>query len=160
MDPRPPDRLEELLTRAFDGEATPEERSELDRLTIVEPRLAQLAELRDALRAALTVPGPVDIAGEVMAILAEDAEWAPTGAALADAVRRPVDVADDVMTAIDIAAIGLWPALRETVSVPVDLADGVLAAIAADAAFAPIGAEPTPAAAADGAMLVSAPCQP
>lgn len=139
MDPRPPDRLEELLTRAFDGEASPEERAELDRLAIVEPRLAMLADLRQALRDALAVPGPVDVAGDVMGILAEEERWSPIGAALADAVRQPVDVADEVMSSITFADVGA--ALRDAVSDPVDLADDIFAAIAAEADFAPLGAE-------------------
>lgn len=100
METTVPGRLEALLMRAFDGEATPEERAELSAWADAEPRLAELAELRAALREALAVPGPVDVAADVLAALDEDA-WAPLGDALRDAVAPPtLDLADAVMGAL------------------------------------------------------------
>lgn len=132
MDPRPPDRFEELLTRAFDGETTPSEREELAALADAEPRLAALAELRDALRAALAVPGPVDVAGEVMGILAEDAGWG-LGGAIREAVGGPVDVADAVMAGVDEAAWApIGAAIAEAVRIEIDVADAVMAEVDAD----------------------------
>lgn len=170
MDPRSPDRFEELLTRAFDGEISPDERRELDALANVEPRLVALAELRDALRAALAVPGPVDVAGEVMAALAADADW-DLGAPLREALGGGVDLADAIFAGIaaeaDWAPVGatlkealrapeidvadavmaevadtwtLGDTIREAVAGPVDVADAVFAALAEDAAFAPVAA--------------------
>jgi anti-sigma factor RsiW len=103
MDPHPPDRLEELLMRALDGEATAAERAELLSHADAEPRLAALEELRAALREALTVPGPVDLAADVLAALEADAAWSPFGAALREAVRPPplLDLADGVMAELD-----------------------------------------------------------
>jgi negative regulator of sigma E activity len=114
MDPRPPPRLEELLLRAFDGEATAEERAELLTFADAEPRLAALVELRAALREALAVPGPVDLAADVMALLDADAAWSPLGDALRDAVRpddlpalpalvadRGLDIAGAVMAELE-----------------------------------------------------------
>ncbi len=139
MDPRPPDRFEDLLTRAFDGEITPAERAELDALADVEPRLAALAELRVALRAALAVPGPVDVAGEVMAALAADERWS-LGPTLREAFAEPVDLADAVMAGLDDAAwLPVGAALREAVAAPVDLADAVMAGLD-ESAWLPVGA--------------------
>lgn len=95
-------RLETLLMRAFDGEADEGERAELLAWADAEPRLAELAELRAALREALAVPGPCDVAGDVMALLEEDAAWAPLGDALRDALAPPpaLDFAGDVLAAL------------------------------------------------------------
>lgn len=135
--------------RAFDGEVTEEERMELAALVDVEPRLVVMAELREALRAALAVPGPVDIAGDVMAALDADAAWTPFGATLTAAVRAseatapPIDLADAVMGYLgeDEAWSPVGAALREAVRPPaIDIADLVMAEIDADAAWAPLGA--------------------
>ena len=149
MDPRQPDRFEELLTRAFDGELSPADREELSSLANLEPRLAALDALREALRAALAEPGPVDVAGEVMAILAEDQEWSLGDAlrgAVTDAGPLPFDIAAAVMGGIaeDAAWAPHGAALREAVVVPVNIADAVLAHVtsaeAYDAAWAPFAA--------------------
>lgn len=155
MDPRQPDRLEALLTRAFDDEATDAEREELAVLAGVEQHLSAMGELRGALRAALAVPEPVDFAGGVMAALDADAAWAPVGADLVSAVRAaeagapPVDLAGDVMAAIEADAawaatdrsFGIGAALAEALRAPaVDLADLVMAGIEQEAAWAPLGA--------------------
>ncbi|MES2640115.1 MAG: hypothetical protein V4850_11550 [Myxococcota bacterium] len=148
MDPRTPDRLEALLTRAFDGEATDEERDELASLA-AEPRLRALAELRDAVRAALVVPGPVDLAESVMSALDADAAWGPFGADLADAVRAAesgapaIDLVDSVMAAVeaDAAWASVGASLTEALRAPaIDIADLVMAGIDQDAAWAPLGA--------------------
>lgn len=95
-------RHEHLLMRAFDGEASDAERVELAGWADAEPRLAELAELRGALREALAVPGPVDLAGDVLELLMEDAAWAPMGDALRDAVAAPtIDLADAVLDHLD-----------------------------------------------------------
>lgn len=125
--------------RAFDGETTPSQREELAALADTEPRLAALAELREALRFALAAPGPVDVAGEVMGALADEAAW-DLGGALRDAVGGPIDVAEGVFEGIALDAP--WahgPALREAVSAPVDVADTILADVD-EAAWAPVGA--------------------
>jgi negative regulator of sigma E activity len=160
MEPSLPDRLEALLMRAFDGEATPGERGELAAVADADPRLAAWAELRGALRAALAVPGPVDIAGDVMAALDADRAWAPLGASLASVLggadAPPIDLADAI--AAQIAAMGVYTsdadapldpetewaplgaALRDAVRAPaVDLADLVMASIANEAVWAPVG---------------------
>jgi negative regulator of sigma E activity len=148
MDPRTPDRLEALLTRAFDGEATDEERDELASLA-AEPRMRALAELRDAVRAALAVPGPVDLAESVMNALDADAAWGPFGADLADAVRAAesgapmIDLVDSVMAAVeaDAAWASVGSSLAEALRAPaIDIADLVMAGIDQDAAWAPLGA--------------------
>jgi hypothetical protein len=112
-----PSRVELLLMRAFDGEADAAERAELSEWAGSEPRLAELAELRAALREALAVPGPCDVAADVMALIAEEDAWASTGGLFAAAFKDEAEVP------------------------PLDaLVDGVLDAIAAEDAWAPIGA--------------------
>jgi hypothetical protein len=117
MEPPSPSRVELLLMRAFDGEADADERAELSAWAGSEPRLAELAELRTALREALASPGPCDVAADVMALIAEEDAWASAGGLFTAAFKDDADVP------------------------PLDgLADGVLDAIAADDAWAPIGA--------------------
>jgi hypothetical protein len=58
MDAILPGRLEILLMRVFDGEASDDERVELMAWVEAEPRLARLGELRAALIDALTGAGP------------------------------------------------------------------------------------------------------
>ncbi len=145
-----PTRLDELLTRAFDGEASPAERDELAALAGAEPRLVAMAELRDALRAALAVPGPVDVAGAVMAALDADAAWAPLGVSLSEAVSEGVrgeasapsfDFADAVMAELarEAAWTPLGTSVREAVEAAqiqapaIDIADLVMGRIDADA---------------------------
>jgi anti-sigma factor RsiW len=132
MDPRPPNRIEALLTRAFDGEATDAERAELSSLVDVEPRLAAMSELRAALVEALAVPGPVDLAAEVMAVLDAEAGWGPLGAELRGSIGVPVDLADQVMASL--FAEAEWAptgnAMRAALAAPsIDIADGVMAAL-------------------------------
>lgn len=132
MDPRPPTRIESLLTRAFDGEATDAERAELSTLVDLEPRLAAMSELRAALLDALTVPGPVDLAAEVMAVLDAEAGWGPLGAELRGSIGVPVDLADQVMAGLfaEAAWAPTGAAMRDALATPpVDLADDVMAAI-------------------------------
>lgn len=94
-------RLETLLMRAFDGEADGGEREELLAWAEAEPRLAELVELRSALREALAAPGPCEVAGDVMALLEEESAWAPLGAALRDALSPPpMDFAGDILAAL------------------------------------------------------------
>lgn len=95
-----PGRFETLLMRAFDGEATAEDRAELRAWAEAEPRLAELAELRAALLEALAVPGPVDVVADVMAAL-DESGWSPLADALRDAVAAPVSVADAVMADLE-----------------------------------------------------------
>lgn len=150
MDPRPPDRLEALLTRAFDDEATDEERSELDllapRALESDARLLALAELRNAIRTSLAAP-PVDVAEGVMEALDADAAWAPFGADLAHALGVPPegvpalgDLSDAVMAEIE--ADAAWAAAGSTLrsdlvaavrSPPIDIADLVMSSIDPDA---------------------------
>lgn len=112
MDPNPPSRVELLLMRAFDGEADAGERAELSSWAEAEPRLAELGELRAALRAALEVPGPCDVAADVMALLAEEDAWAPLGGLFAEALGpaevSAVAVADDVMAALGASDEAAW----------------------------------------------------
>jgi len=160
MEPSLPDRLEALLMRAFDGEATAAERAELVAVADADPRLGAWAELRGALRAALALPGPVDLAGDVMAALDADLAWAPLGASLASAFggadAPPIDLADSI--AAQIAALGppaedspgldadpSWApvaaSLRDALRAPpIDIADLVMASLANDVAWAPTGA--------------------
>jgi hypothetical protein len=100
MDAILPGRLEILLMRVFDGEASDGERAELMAWAEAEPRLARLAELRAALLDALTGAGPVDVVADVMAILAEDAAFASVGGALRAALDVPFDLSDAVMAAV------------------------------------------------------------
>lgn len=161
MDGSMPGRFETLLMRAFDGEATREEREELAAQAETEPRLAEWAELRAALLDALATAGPCDVAADVMEAL-DEASWAPLGDALRDAaldlpaVELPaVDLWAGIAAATvkrDEAEIASWTdadapeigeALRAAVNVDVDVWPGVEAAIAsADVeGWAPIGAD-------------------
>src|SRR5688572_24602522 len=85
MDAILPGRLELLLMRVFDGEASDDECAELLSWAEAEPRLAQLGELRAALLDALTGVGPVDVVADVMAAL-DEAAWAPVGLSLREAL--------------------------------------------------------------------------
>jgi hypothetical protein len=159
MDPRPTDRLEELLTRAADGDLDPSGLAELaaaldeDPLGALHPLRAPAdaptVDLADAVMAALAdadawahgadlrdaVSLPVEVADDVAATLADEAAWSH-GPALRDAVSGGVDVAGDVMAALEAdAAWALGPALREAVSGEVDISAEVLASLEADAAW-------------------------
>ncbi|MFZ5476007.1 MAG: hypothetical protein ACOZNI_04470 [Myxococcota bacterium] len=100
MDPILPGRLELLLMRVFDGEATDAERAELFAWAEAEPRLARLGELRAALLDALTGQGPVDVVADVMAALDEEAAFAPVGGAIREALSAPVDFTDAIMASV------------------------------------------------------------
>ncbi len=150
MDANLPTRVELLLMRAFDGEASDAERAELERAIDLHPRLAALDALREALREALRVPGPVDVAGDVMQLLLEEDAWVPVGDALrgAFAGAPPMDVADAIMA--DLAVIrgdeaapdeAAWApfgaALADAVRAeagPVDVWAGVAAVVASEPA--------------------------
>ncbi|MCK6520867.1 hypothetical protein L6R49_05425 [Myxococcota bacterium] len=97
-------RADALLMLVLDGEASEAERAELLALSESDARLAELGELREALRDALTDwrDDSVDVVAAVlMAIGAED-DWSPVSSALRESVafEAPFDVSDLVMAAI------------------------------------------------------------
>ena len=142
-----PPRIADILRRAEAGDVGEDE------LVALQQWLDDAAP-PSPLGDALTAP-PVDVADDVMAALALDAAFAPSGealrAALAPAVT-PVDVVDDVMAAItlDAAFAPFGSALREAVAPPegLDIVGDILAAI--DAAEAADHSEMEIAAFADG----------
>ncbi|MCB9765305.1 MAG: hypothetical protein H6739_36360 [Alphaproteobacteria bacterium] len=97
-------RLDALLMRALDGEASAAERDELLALADAEPRLAELRDLRGRLRVALleNAGPPVDVVADVMAALTLDDGWDATSAALREALTAEpaLPVVDAVMAAV------------------------------------------------------------
>lgn len=84
-----PDRIELLLMRVLDGEASVDERAELGALADTDARLAEYAGLRARLRLALSAPelGEVDVVAQVFEALGLQDGWAPVGAALREGLQ-------------------------------------------------------------------------
>lgn len=97
-------RLDVLLMRVIDGEASVAERAELLSLADADVRLAELSQLRSRLRDAVAVASsdPIEVVGEVMAALMLDDGWDVASEALREAVAEPspVDLADGIMAAL------------------------------------------------------------
>ncbi len=108
-------RLDALLMRVLDGEASSAEREELLELADADERLAAHERLRVALRTAImeVADTPVDVVGEVLEALSIEDGWG----AISDALRHEVmdfDISDSVMTAIETPAIETPAAELET----------------------------------------------
>ena len=95
-------RLDQLLMRVLDGEATAEERRELLNLPDSELQLAELRGLSGVLHDAVVAAAgsEPELAGPVLQALGRDDGWTAIGDALRSSVAEPVDVADGVMAAI------------------------------------------------------------
>jgi len=114
--PAVPDRLDVLLMRVLDGEATADEREELMAAADADARLASLGELRGLLREALMGPAERealvhgddlrDVVGAVMAALAEQGDVVDDWAALAGGLKAAFeslpspDVVEGVMATV------------------------------------------------------------
>ncbi|MEE2749868.1 MAG: RseA family anti-sigma factor [Myxococcota bacterium] len=99
-------RLDALLMRVLDGEATSAEREELLELADADERLAAHERLRVALRTAImeVADTPVDVVGEVLEALSIEDGWGT----ISDALRSEVmnfDISDSVMAAIETPAL-------------------------------------------------------
>ncbi|MDP2309009.1 MAG: hypothetical protein Q8P18_23500 [Pseudomonadota bacterium] len=141
MDPRLPERLEALLTRASEGDATDAERAELALVLDADAAWAPLrADLASTLGSS-TLRSPaaptVDLAGDVMAAIAAEAAWAGTAPSFAAALRAPaIDIADLVMSGISQEAewAPIAASVRDAVRAPpIDIADPVMCGIDPDA---------------------------
>lgn len=97
-------RIDELLMRVLDGEASAAQRAELLALADADARLSPLVALRERLREAVMeeVGQPEEVVGEVLAALAIDDGWDLTAVSLRDAlkVESPPDLSDSVLQAI------------------------------------------------------------
>lgn len=97
-------RIDELLMRVLDGEASPAQRAELMALADADARLAPLFVLRERLRAAVLeeVGEPEEVVGEVLAALSIDDGWDATSLALREALTSDAtpDVSGAVLAAI------------------------------------------------------------
>ncbi|GEM_PF-1473725 len=138
-------RLDQLLMRVLDGEATVEERRELLSLPDSQVQLAELRGLSgvllDAVRAA--AGDTPELADPVLQALGRDEGWSAISAAMRSVVAHPVDVADGVMAALALAdpVDAAFSELRALAAEPVDVTDVVMAAILGDApAEAPVAA--------------------
>ncbi|MED5372347.1 MAG: hypothetical protein VX899_15110 [Myxococcota bacterium] len=99
-------RLDALLMRVLDGQASQAERQELLALADAEPLLADHRALREALRAAVADQSadPIDVVPQVLAALQVGDPWAEIASGLRDAVDAEVDLADGIMAAISAEA--------------------------------------------------------
>lgn len=104
-------RLDTLLMRVLDDQASEEERQELMALADAEPRLAEQRELRESLRAALNdaAADPIDVLPQVLAALSIDDPWQSIASGLRDAVDGDIDLADGIMAALGDASLGALP---------------------------------------------------
>lgn len=97
-------RIDELLMRVLDGEASAAQRAELLALADADARLTPLVALRERLREAVMeeVGQPEEVVGEVLAALAIDDGWDLTALSLRDAlkVESPPDLSGAVLQAI------------------------------------------------------------
>ena len=95
-------RLDTLLMRVLDEQASEKEHQELLALADAEPRLAEQRALRESLRAALidAALDPIDVVPQVLAALAIDDPWQSIASGLRDAVDGDIDLADGVMAAV------------------------------------------------------------
>ena len=95
-------RLDTLLMRVLDDQASEVERQELMALADAEPRLAAQRELRERLRAALSdaAADPIDVLPQVLAALAIEDPWQSIASGLRDAVDGDIDLADGIMAAL------------------------------------------------------------
>ncbi len=126
-------RLDQLLMRVIDGEASLEERRELLTLPEADVQLAELRGLSEVLSEAVMAAAgdEPELAGPVLEALGRDDGWSAISDALRESVDRPVDVADGVMAALGLSdAVDVaFSGLRDLASEPVDVVDGVMAAI-------------------------------
>ncbi len=95
-------RLDTLLMRVLDDQASDAERRELLSLADAEPRLVEQRVLRDRLRSALmdASSDPIDVVPQVLAALAIDDPWQSIASGLRDAVDGDIDLADGIMAAL------------------------------------------------------------
>lgn len=138
-------RLDQLLMRVLDGEASPSEHQELLSLP---DQAVQLAALRgfsevlvDAVRTA--AGDEPQLAEPVLQALGRDDGWAAIAGALQSSVAAPIELADGVMAALGLedAVSEAFAGLRGLAAEPVDVAEGVMAAILGEApAAAPVAA--------------------
>ena len=122
-------RLDALLMRVLDGEASPAEREELLELADADERLAAHERLRVALRAAImeVADTPVDVVGEVLEALSIEDGWG----SISDALRSEVmnfDISDSVMAAIETPAAEA-PVLEAVAEEPAPEEEVVLSAL-------------------------------
>ncbi len=92
-------RLDGLLMRVLDGEATQSECAEIAALADADARLAPHEALRVALRDAVqdVAGASFEIVAQVLEALAIEDGWSEVGAVLREGVPREADVADSVM---------------------------------------------------------------
>ncbi|MFT5586934.1 MAG: hypothetical protein ACI9VR_004537 [Cognaticolwellia sp.] len=100
-------RLDTLLMRVLDDQASKQEHQELLALADAEPRLAEQRALRESLRAALidAAMDPIDVVPQVLAALAIDDPWQSIASGLREAVDGDIDLADGIMAALGGAAL-------------------------------------------------------
>lgn len=138
-------RLDQLLMRVLDGEASVEERRELLSLPDADVQLAELRGLSDVLLDAVMAAAgdEPELAGPVLQALGRDDGWAAISDAMRESVVAPIDLADGVMAALGLSDVvdAAFSELRGLASEPVDVADTVMAAILGDAiATVPVAA--------------------
>lgn len=135
-------RLDALLMRVLDGEASDDERAELLALADADARLAEATALRQALRAAVLdgVGDPIDVVPQVMMALGLDDGWDAVSESL-QATLVDESLSIDVSAAV-MAAIAPEPeeADREAIELSA-LHDGELSAERRMALAAKLGAE-------------------
>lgn len=111
-------RLDTLLMRVLDDQASDAERQELMALADAEPRLAEQRALREELRIALSnaAADPIDVVPQVLAALSIDDGWQSIASGLRDAVDLEIDLADGVMAALSgatVSSVERVPSLEE-----------------------------------------------
>ena len=112
-------RLDTLLMRVLDDQASEAERQELMALADAEPRLAEQRALREDLRVALNdaAADPIDVVPHVLAALSIDDGWQSIASGLRDAVDGEVDLADGIMAALGGATM---PGMQQVASLEAD----------------------------------------
>ncbi len=138
-------RLDALLMRVLDGEASDEERAELLALADADARLAEATTLRQALRAAVLdgVGDPIDIVPQVMMALGLDDGWDAVSESLQATLvdeSLSIDVSAAVMAAIAPEAEEASAADSEAIELSA-LHDGELSAERRIALAAKLGAQ-------------------
>ncbi len=130
-------RLDQLLMRVLDGEATVQERQELLALPDSEVQLAALRGLSEVLvEAVRTAAGQEpELAEPVLCALGRDDGWSTIAGAMRQSVAGSIDVADQVMASLGLTdeVSEALSELRGLASSPVDLVDGVMASILEEA---------------------------